>query len=867
MNHFGKGISSLKTPSYFMQKMLLFFLIIYSSSLTAQKIEGTVRDADGNVLPFASILVKGTAMGVTANASGQFSINLRPGKYTLECRYVGYSSQERSIELGATDKTVNFILSVQRLALKEIIIKEGGEDPAYDIIRKAISKRPYYDQQVKEFEAQVYIKGLIRLLDFPDKILGQKIPDEDKSQIGIDSSGKGIIYLSESVTKVSMRQPDDFKLEVISSRVSGSNGFGFDFPAFISFYKNNVAVFSTQLNPRGFISPIADGALNFYKYKFLGSFFEGGSEVNVIQVIPRRDYEPLFSGVINITENDWRIFSCDLMLTKKSQLEVLDTLRISQIHVPVSNDVWRVKSQVLHFTLDQFKVKASGNFVNVYSDYNLHPVFPKKFFDRVLIKYDTGVNKKSQSYWDRIRPVPLEPEEVEDYRTKDSAFESRQEAIPKNIDSLRKKQGHIKITQVFWSGVDRIHYGNAGNYQIHFDPLLKTLQYNTVEGLAVNPSLTLSKQIPQSDTKVTFIADTRYGFNNRHINPWAGFVFSSNDSFDLDKKFNRRSFFIAGGKRVSQFFKESDITGLGNSIGTLLYGRNNMKIYENYFAKAGFTKHWESGTKFLIEGEYEDRLPIENTTDFILNKKWLSRFTPNYPVEILSTQFSQHQAVLVHSSLSITPGQHYIQFPQSKFAIGSKYPTFTFNYTKGFKNILGSDVDYDKWAFNILGDANLGMAGSVKYNITTGGFLNNKSVFAQDYKHFYASFSHIAGEYVKSLQTSSDYQFSNASSFYTEFLFEHHSNGLLTNKIPLLKKWNWNLVEGTNAIFFHPKTKYAELFVGLENIFKMIRIDLVAGFQNGIKPIYTYRIGFGGLLGDALNAQRFSRNKKIIDVW
>ena len=850
-----------------MQRMLLFFLIIYSSSLTEQKIEGTVRDTEGNVLPFASILVKGTAMGVTANGSGQFSINLLPGKYTLECRYVGYSSQERLIELGTTNKIVNFILSVQRLALKEIIIKEGGEDPAYEIIRKAIGKRRYYDQQVKAFEAQVYIKGLIRLLDFPDKILGQKIPEEDKSQIGIDSSGKGIIYLSESVTKVSMRQPDDFKLEVMSSRVSGSNGFGFDFPAFISFYKNHVTVFSNQLNPRGFLSPIADGALNFYKYKFLGSFFEGRNEVNVIKVIPRRDYEPLFSGIINITENDWRIFSCDLTLTKRSQLEVLDTLKISQIHVPVGKDVWRVKSQVLHFTLDQFKVKASGNFVNVYSDYNLEPIFPKKFFDRVLIKYDTAVNKKPHSYWDRIRPVPLEPEEVKDYHTKDSAFEARRQAIERDIDSLRKKQGHITVMQVFWSGVDHTQYGNKGDYQIHFDPLLKTLQYNTVEGLAINPSLTLSKQIPQSDTKVTFIADARYGFNNRHINPWAGFVFSSNDSFDLDKKFNRRSFFIAGGKRVSQFFKESDITGLGNSIGTLLYGRNNMKIYENYFAKAGFTKHWESGAKFLIESEYEDRLPIENTTDFILNKKWLSRFTPNYPVEILSRQFSRHQAVLVHSSISITPGQRYIQFPKSKLAIGSEYPTFTLSYTKGLKNILGSDVDYDKWAFNILGDANLRMAGSIKYNITTGGFLNNSSVFAQDYKHFYASFSHIAGEYVKSLQTSSDYQFSNASSFYTEFLFEHHCNGLLTNKIPLLKKWNWNLVEGTNAIFINPNTKYAELFVGLENIFKMIRIDVVAGFQNGFKPIYTYRIGFGGLLGDALNAQRFSRNKKIIDVW
>src|SRR5664279_5301242 len=107
-------------------------------------------------------------------------------------------------------------------------------------------------------------------------------------------------------------------------------------------------MFASKLNPRGFVSPIADGALNFYKYKFLGSFFDGGKEINTIKVIPIRTYEPLFSGIINITEGDWRIYSCDLLLTKKSQLEILDSLEISQIHIPVNRDEWRIKSQVLH---------------------------------------------------------------------------------------------------------------------------------------------------------------------------------------------------------------------------------------------------------------------------------------------------------------------------------------------------------------------------------------------------------------------------------------------------------------------------------------------------------------------------------------
>ncbi|MEP7231376.1 MAG: DUF5686 and carboxypeptidase regulatory-like domain-containing protein [Ginsengibacter sp.] len=850
-----------------MQKLLLLIFSFFSISVFAQKIEGTVYDAEGNILPFSSVLIKGTPQGVIANAHGSFSFNLSPGTYTLVCMHVGYTAGEKTISLSSKKEQINFTLSLQKLLLKEIIIKEGGEDPAYAIIREAIKKRAFYEKQVKAFEAEIYIKGIIRLQNLPQKVLGQKIPDEDRGSMGLDSTGKGIIYLSESVAKLSIQQPDKFKLEVISARESGSNGFGFNFPAIISFYENNVNMFASQINPRGFVSPIADNALNFYKYKFLGSFFEDGREVNTIRVIPARSYEPLFSGIINITEGDWRIYSCDLLLTKKSQLEILDSLSISQIHVPVNDDVWRIKSQVLRFNFNQLGISASGDFVNVYSKYNLEPGFSKKYFDRVVIKYDTAVNKKTKAYWDSTRPVPLEPEELKDYQVKDSIYELKKDSSLQNIDSLKKKQGKIKLAQVFWTGVNRTHYSKAkSNYQFELDPLLKTLQYNTVEGVAINPSFTVSKFVKGINSNVSFIGDLRYGFNNNHFNAWGGFNLAGKD-FSIDEIFKKQSFYIAGGKRVSQFFKQSALDALGNTIGTLLYGRNDMKIYENYFGKAGFSKQWESGAKFTIEGEYEDRMPLDNTTDFILFKKYRDRFTPNYPVDILLTQFTPNQAVTLHASLSIKPGQKYIQFPHSKLAIGSKYPTFTLDYTKGFKNILGSDADFDKWYFSIADNVNLKLAGFINYKAELGGFLNTNSVYTQDYKHFYGNISVIAKEYVQTFQLARYYMFSSTSSFYAEIHFEHHFHGLLTNKVPLLKKLNWHFVDGTNALYINPDRKYAEVFAGLENIFKLLRVDVVAGFQNGFKPVYTYRIGFDGLLGSAINSRRFSANKKVIDEW
>ncbi|MEO7120579.1 MAG: carboxypeptidase-like regulatory domain-containing protein, partial [Ginsengibacter sp.] len=121
-----------------MRKLLFFLLCVRVFNISAQKIEGTVYDEEGKRLPFASVLIKGTPQGVTANNDGRFSFALPAGNYTLVCMHVGYTSEQKNITLVSGDVTVNFNLSQQKLVLKEIIIKQNGEDPAYEIIRQAI---------------------------------------------------------------------------------------------------------------------------------------------------------------------------------------------------------------------------------------------------------------------------------------------------------------------------------------------------------------------------------------------------------------------------------------------------------------------------------------------------------------------------------------------------------------------------------------------------------------------------------------------------------------------------------------------------------------------------------------------------------
>src|SRR5262245_16968288 len=115
--------------------VLLIIVIGFSSMARAGKVFGTVTDEKGNLLPFASILVKGTPAGTSANNEGKYFLQLSPGEYVIVAQYVGYQRQERAITVTGSDIQLDFKLSLQNLSLKEVVVKPGAEDPAYEIIR------------------------------------------------------------------------------------------------------------------------------------------------------------------------------------------------------------------------------------------------------------------------------------------------------------------------------------------------------------------------------------------------------------------------------------------------------------------------------------------------------------------------------------------------------------------------------------------------------------------------------------------------------------------------------------------------------------------------------------------------------------
>ena len=819
--------------------MRLFVLtlgLISSSLVRAGTISGVVTDEKGHILPFASILVKGTPLGTTANNEGKYFLHLQQGNYVIVAQYVGYQRQEKEVQLGDADVQLNFSLGLQNLSLKEVVVKPGAEDPAYEIIRNAIKKREYYRNQLDEFDCEVYTKGIFKLRDYPKKFFGQKVEFDDG-----DTSKKKILYLSETISRYSFKKPDDSKIEVLSTRVSGeAGGFGLSAPQIISFYDNFLQI-GSGLSSRGFISPIANNALSFYKYKYEGSFFEDGKEINQIKVIPKRKYEPVFSGYINITEGDWRIHSVQLTLTKESQMQIVDTLQIDQLYVPFQNDVWVIKTQVIYPTIKLFGFDAYGNFVNVYSKFNIEPHFQKRFFDNTVLKYNEGSNKKAPAYWDSVRPLPLLTEEINDYHRKDSLETVRKN--PHYMDSIDRKNNKPSVMSILFTGQT---ISNAKNRSaIHIDPLLTSVQFNTVEGWVGQFRGSWTKKLDSNrigGKSISVAPGFRYGFSNGHLNA------NLRVNYDLGGKLPS-SITIAGGKWIYQFNNSNPITPFLNSLSSLFYERNYMKIYEAWFGRIDYSKSVGEGVRLFGSLQYQDRMPLENTTDYTFKNSETREYTPNYPQDLMSENFQRHQALIGVVGVSWKPGSRYVEFPEQRISLGSKYPTFQLSLTKGIHNLFGSDINYTKWRFRINDQLNLKLFGEFDYNIVTGGFLQRDSVPVQDYQHFNGNLVAFASPYLNSFQLLPYYKYSNTSSGFVQVNLEHHFNGMLTNKIPGFRTLNWHLVGGLNAFYVNENSRYFEPFVGLENIFRVIRVDMYWGLPYKQPSTTGLRIGITGFTG------------------
>ncbi len=183
-----------------MKSLITLLLMIMSMGAFAQStftLSGSIRADDGETLPFATIYVKELGTGATSNGDGNYSLTLPAGTYEITFQFLGYESKTERIALTQSVKK-DVVLQIQAIQLREVTVTDKKEDPAYTIMRKAITKAKYHTLQVDTYTKKVYVKGGGRVKDAPF-FLRKMLAKE-----GVDSS---TVFVSEAISEITYTPP------------------------------------------------------------------------------------------------------------------------------------------------------------------------------------------------------------------------------------------------------------------------------------------------------------------------------------------------------------------------------------------------------------------------------------------------------------------------------------------------------------------------------------------------------------------------------------------------------------------------------------------------------------------------------------
>ncbi|MEN9611971.1 MAG: hypothetical protein RLZZ628_2785 [Bacteroidota bacterium] len=791
---------------------LLFFFCLFTQPLFAQ-LTGNVTGVDGAPLAFASIYVENTAMGTTANALGDFQLELPNGTYKIVFQYVGYSKHFETILVKDKKIHLKVRLEAATIEMATFTIRANQEDPAYAIMRQAIAARPHFRNQVPQSVCDVYMKGVQKVLEKPQKIMGQKVE--------LDS---GIVYLSETLSKLYCKAPDAKKEILTASKVSGNdNGFGFNSATNFefNFYDNTMTLL------REVLSPIAEHAIANYRFKLIGTIQENQRALKKIEVIPIRAEDPTWAGYIYIVENQWNLHSLDLYLTGKTvQNSILDTFRVRQVFVNLQNDVWRLLSQEMQFKINILKIKIAGYFTGVFTNYDLKPNLPNDFFNKEVFRAEKGKKDHLLAHWDTLRPIPLTSEEHLDYVKKDSI-----QIVHKSkpyLDSVDKKQNRFKISNLL-TGYN--YYQSLERQSFSWKSPLTMVQFHPVTGTTVGLNAVYHKDYDDLKTKYfNFNPAITYSWTEKAFRPQLTAIYHANE---LD--FSEISF--SAGRKLSQYNAENPIPTLVSEFYNLFLKQNLMKLYDKNYVKMGYGREIANGVQMNLQAEWARRAELQVNSSFSYFKK-NEPYAPNLPENILSLPDDNSKYLAIEGNFRFRFGQTYARYPTQKVYGAYPYPELTMAYQKAF-NAGAEYVYFNKIKFRLQQTPiKMNLYGYSEYAIDFGTFLGKQNLSFADYFHFNGNETPIGSpnQYMTAYHQLPYYQYSTAGTN-LQLHYQHHFQGFILDKIPYIRKLGLNEVIRVAYLKTPELKNYTEFSLGIDRIgwgiFRILRVDLGTSFTNG----------------------------------
>lgn len=841
-----KTVRSLMVGNWKKYAWIVLMVIVYQfSSAQTATIKGTITSSEGDTLPYASIFSETSGQGTSSNENGFYSLKLKPGEHRIIAQYVGYENFSTTIVLRDNEvRTLNIELNAVSLELQEVVIK-GERNPADQIIREVIERRNSFLESSGTFEANVYIKGLYRIINAPEKIFGQETGGIDSI---LQNQPTNIIYLSETKS-ILTKNGGKHKEKILASKTSGFRNLpSMNNAALIdlNFYQNHPELLGQIIK-----SPVANDAFQHYNYKLTGTYVDADNRlINKIRIIPKRPSDPLLAGYIEIVEDEWVIKSINASCSgDRLKIQFLDSLNIKQIFLPVKGQLaWPLLQTELYMGISAFGFEAVGGFTGVYDHYIFEPDSFKTQIDRVQLEYSNDALDKDTAFWLDERPIKLSDDEVKDYSHKDSIADVLQD--PKRLDSLERERNRFNAIDLF-AGYE--YRKREQNLRFSVNSPLSSINFNPVQGVNSAVGIGFNKSWGKADSLLGLSAkaSTQYGFSDEKWRYSAEIGFRKNE-------YNPFGLKLFGGQQLLQINNEEPISLEANEFSNLFFKYHFARFYESRKLALQLSKSFDSGFSFNNTWFWERRTNVVNTTQFSIFSKNIEypENIPDHPAVIEDDGVLDAGRIFkwkgdIHYQAGIT----YMMFPNNRITIPSELPKFTLSYNWGLP-VFSTTSDFFLLEAKIDFSKQMGIAGNSSWIISGGAFLWQDELSFFDYKHFRGNEFFIGdADYTEDFMLLPYYRYSTNLPF-VQMHWTHDFESYLLNKVPFVRDLGFSLIMKGSYLHHADIGHYNELSIGIDKLgwglFRLLRVDFTASFQNA-----AYK-DWGVVVGSRINLNDLS---------
>ena len=798
-------------------KIVLFFLFVSSVLLGQTKVGGKVTDEFDEPIAFANVIFKNSKEGVITDENGNFYFESKENYSTLVVSYVGFEKKEISLKPG-----LNSGLKIKLQSgteLKEVVIYTGKtskkNNPAIDILRKIWERRRKNGLKMfKQYEYDKYEKVEFDLNTIDSAFMNSKVFKGMEfvfNQIDTSSiSGKTFlpIFINETLSEVYGDNEAKKIKEITKANKNSGFGSGDGVNTFIKDLYAEFDIYDNYLKffDKDFVSPLSRTGINVYNYVLNDSMYIDNKWCYNIVYYPRRKNELTFKGDFWVNDTTFAIKKINLEASKSANINWVKEIYIEQEYEVLNDSVFLLTRDYMMSDFSFSKKEESkgvyGKRTTLAKNHKFNIKKDDKFYKKEVNFYDNAVFNKPDEYWEANRFEALNKNEAGIYKMLDTLKE-----VPrfKRIYSLASilGSGYIEIPK----------------WKMDYGPIFSTFGYNDVEGQRIRAG---GRTYFGSNDTWRIQGYTAYGFRDNQ------FKYGISGRWMVNP--NKRLILSVGNRR--------DVEQMGVSLTT-----SNDVLGRSFASSALFASGVNNQltsvnlTTLGFEIEPAKNFTFQTNLTYRTLKSASSEFSLDYYTDLTQTEIkSEVKQSEINFVAEYTPKRKTVGYGVDRMDVDFNYARVFLSYSNGLKGVLNSDFNYQKLQLYYRQPALIGGFGRLFTTFETGKIfgevpLGLMGVIPGNQSWFVIENTYNLLDY---------YDF--VADEYASLHFEHHFNGRLFSRVPLLRKLNLREIIGIKGVYGRvsdenvmlnasgltyvaPEDIYWEYHAGVGNIFKVLRVD------------------------------------------